>query len=564
MKKYLIFLFLLVALLFIPNTASAAEVIGNGECSYSFSNSIFVDKYSTNSGKKITFYFTEIYMVKKAVTRNKLFVKDSSYDNYFSNVTGLGTAAGYSILKDKSVSEISGAVDTFFQKVNDTNACPEYLMFKESGKKYIPYFGSEEQVKFYCGDDKKSCFAISSKTTKSSFSKVYTDEKTWKFSTNGEDGCDQFNAKLYLEEDGKLRAIVWYPGSSSYYEKSAKKEVYVDVKITPSEQANTQYQYARNLVLNGKIEKAMVRGDKGNEKVILNDEGVSKHSCDLASNKSATPVYDCVTYDSFKSTLTSKKQAVTNANATLNSSTSSYATYNAAEKTYNPITFNDVTDVSTLTSAADSINEDIETAQSAIDAWNTYAQEVDKKDLCTDAREKFISDQESVQSTVNLMSNKITALKGSLENIQKRLGELNAEEEAETLDEYIDTAGDTIDSAEETKAFVPGDPAQVGIDVNLTAKTGCGLLGTELTDILQTILDYIRIAGIALAVILQIADYIKAIFGSSDDSMAKANKRFSTRLIAIGLLFLIPSILNFILALFNIAGTGDAGTCGIF
>ena len=108
------------------------------------------------------------------------------------------------------------------------------------------------------------------------------------------------------------------------------------------------------------------------------------------------------------------------------------------------------------------------------------------------------------------------------------------------------------------------DKININVDVNLEAKEGCELLSPELKELLQTILDYIRIAGIALAVILQIADYIKAIFGSSDDGMAKANKRFSTRLIAIGILFLIPSILNFVLSLFNILSAADAGTCGIF
>lgn len=108
------------------------------------------------------------------------------------------------------------------------------------------------------------------------------------------------------------------------------------------------------------------------------------------------------------------------------------------------------------------------------------------------------------------------------------------------------------------------DGVNISVDVDMEAKEGCALLSSELTELLQTILDYIRIAGISLAVILQIADYIKAIFGSSDDGMAKANKRFSTRLIAIGILFLIPSILNFVLSLFNILDAAEAGTCGIF
>ena len=115
--------------------------------------------------------------------------------------------------------------------------------------------------------------------------------------------------------------------------------------------------------------------------------------------------------------------------------------------------------------------------------------------------------------------------------------------------------------------FILVEPAlavEVETKVELVAKEGCEIVdGGELKELLQTILDYIRIAGIALAVILQIADYVKAIFGSNDDSMAKANKRFVTRLIAIGLLFLVPSLLNFVLSLFEISGS-SAGTCGIY
>ncbi|MBQ8872240.1 MAG: hypothetical protein IJ018_05775 [Bacilli bacterium] len=115
--------------------------------------------------------------------------------------------------------------------------------------------------------------------------------------------------------------------------------------------------------------------------------------------------------------------------------------------------------------------------------------------------------------------------------------------------------------------FILVEPAlavEIETKVELVAKEGCEIVdGGELKELLQTILDYIRIAGIALAVILQIADYVKAIFGSNDDSMAKANKRFVTRLIAIGLLFLVPSLLNFVLSLFEISGS-STGTCGIY
>lgn len=92
---------------------------------------------------------------------------------------------------------------------------------------------------------------------------------------------------------------------------------------------------------------------------------------------------------------------------------------------------------------------------------------------------------------------------------------------------------------------------------------GCAVLPDELIDFLQTVLDYIRIIGIALAVILGIVDYIKAAFGSDEKTMATANKHFSSRVIAVALLFLIPSILSLLLKLFNIYTDASGATCGV-
>ena len=99
-------------------------------------------------------------------------------------------------------------------------------------------------------------------------------------------------------------------------------------------------------------------------------------------------------------------------------------------------------------------------------------------------------------------------------------------------------------------------------NLDIAAGQGCGAI-KPLISFLQTVLNWIRMIGIVMAVIMQIVDYIKVIFGSGDDSMVKANKHLTIRMIAVALLFLIPAILSFILSLFNIQGVGEAGTCGI-
>lgn len=118
-------------------------------------------------------------------------------------------------------------------------------------------------------------------------------------------------------------------------------------------------------------------------------------------------------------------------------------------------------------------------------------------------------------------------------------------------------------SSKSTLASKSND-SSVSEETSGTYKSGCNLISTDLSDFLQTILDYIRIAAIVLAVVLSILDYIKVIFGSDEKSNLKANKNFTTRLIILALLFLIPSILAFLLKLFNIQVDGENGSCGIY
>lgn len=87
---------------------------------------------------------------------------------------------------------------------------------------------------------------------------------------------------------------------------------------------------------------------------------------------------------------------------------------------------------------------------------------------------------------------------------------------------------------------------------------------SPLLDVIQLALDYVRIVGISLAVIFQIGDYLKAVFSSKEDDVIKANGHFATRIISVGLLFLVPSLVIFAIQLFNVQGASDVGTCGIY
>lgn len=78
--------------------------------------------------------------------------------------------------------------------------------------------------------------------------------------------------------------------------------------------------------------------------------------------------------------------------------------------------------------------------------------------------------------------------------------------------------------------------------------------------LLQHFLDYIKIIGPVLVIILSSIDFASVIVKGDDDAMAKAKKKLTTRLILAGCLFFIPVFVTLLLDLFGI--TGNA-TCGL-
>ena len=78
--------------------------------------------------------------------------------------------------------------------------------------------------------------------------------------------------------------------------------------------------------------------------------------------------------------------------------------------------------------------------------------------------------------------------------------------------------------------------------------------------LLQKLLNYIKILGPSIAIVLGSLDFIKAIVSSDEENMKKTQKRFVNRLIAAALLFLIPLIVELLLGLF---GFTTNVTCGL-
>lgn len=79
--------------------------------------------------------------------------------------------------------------------------------------------------------------------------------------------------------------------------------------------------------------------------------------------------------------------------------------------------------------------------------------------------------------------------------------------------------------------------------------------------LVQKLLNYLKILGPTIAIVLGSLDMGKAIVTSDDESMKKAQNRFIKRIIAAALLFFIPLFTQLLLGLFGI--TSDNATCGL-
>jgi len=139
-----------------------------------------------------------------------------------------------------------------------------------------------------------------------------------------------------------------------------------------------------------------------------------------------------------------------------------------------------------------------------------------------------------------------------------------AKESNFNANEYIYVANDPLDKnaktvQDETKGWMD----DYNQDQNCSG--GTSLLGdpndeSSVAWLLQQILNYIRIIGPILVVVLSSVDFAVVIVKNDDDSLGKAKKKLINRLILVAALFLAPYVVSAILDMFGITGEG---TCGI-
>ncbi len=79
--------------------------------------------------------------------------------------------------------------------------------------------------------------------------------------------------------------------------------------------------------------------------------------------------------------------------------------------------------------------------------------------------------------------------------------------------------------------------------------------------LVQRLLNYVKILGPTIAIILGSIDFGKAIITSDEENMKKAQNRFVKRIIAAIALFFVPLLTQVLLGLFGI--TSDNASCGL-
>ena len=123
-----------------------------------------------------------------------------------------------------------------------------------------------------------------------------------------------------------------------------------------------------------------------------------------------------------------------------------------------------------------------------------------------------------------------------------------------------------VDSSESAGTVKPGqtiydEDFEVLYDRGWTQEDGCLLLQKgDTIGVLQKILNYLRIAAVALLLVLGSMDFAGAIMSSKEDAMKSAGNKFVKRLMACMIVFLVPVLVNLILYVAN----KSESFCGLF
>lgn len=124
----------------------------------------------------------------------------------------------------------------------------------------------------------------------------------------------------------------------------------------------------------------------------------------------------------------------------------------------------------------------------------------------------------------------------------------NVQDRLDQLDQNINNGNNPS-----SPTYTPNSPVQ-----NVTNASCNSLLGAKTKGYLETALTMIQIAGVVLAILLGMGDFIGALLSGEQDSNKKSFKKFLIRFSMAAVLLIVPAILKFVL---NTFGIGDGSIC---
>lgn len=576
-NKLLLFVLLSTISIFIGiQNVKAEEVVMYAECAYSLeygnikgSGPIYVSytQLKDSSGKD--------YKLKVRLDVNKEHQDLEDIKNYF----------GFDVNHDVKSNS------TFSVAMLKNNACPKYMSIEyKDGKRnnynYMALFYNDLNESKNCSDStlSTSCNAYFKLTETYKYVKVNPDEVQWSIYSSAESSskfCSDLTVNLLIQNN-QICALPIYGKNTKYLEgRNWTSAMPVD---------HVYFADIYGLAINNAPTYLTFDPDDGNDKMdsdtilafnttTVTFEQGSKYekdkydsTCSWSANTKLSLGKSCITPENLKATLdslSSRANAIYGNVVDLKNSFT-YKPNNSGEarmaKTFEEISNKDT--LINLVKKYDSFKkpnkEESDKVIEELDAIkNGTSASLSGNKPCQDTKDKVDSILSTLSTSADNYAKDMELILKGVENARNRLAELGAtDEELANVDETINGIKNDISIA---KDFVERAKTSMldskDFKLDPSKSSGCGVFSGEMKDFLNTVLWYIRIGAVVLAIILSLVDYIKAASGSDDKSMSAANKKFMTRVMLVAVLFLVPVLLEFVLNLLNISTTAGSLEC---
>lgn len=586
MKKIKLLLFLLIAILTLSfnQKVLAEEVPGLLECQYGLEGSSNINNgfvFETRRGKPyITFVYTDIVFNRTSNFKdpNELYIYKTN--GFFKELSSLSDSCSNTdknafchINDGKTMLAFTKSKMQFFEKSKEQNGkCPLYL--------YVAG-GSGNTARALIFSNKKpdsSKVLVLGSLSKNQQYTIDPIKQGWQHISYASGACHELNLNIFFEmfnNHPTLMASIEYSDKSGFYKNSAKQVQTFPVRSYEGElgqdlasDRTEQIKYLYNLLKFNKIDKGYVVGNSGDEALIIGEKSSGTNSCVL--EKTSLTKWTCMDLADFEAEVNAAQGSFTlnavshyeNASNLVDARLDQIAQMQDAEKSAYIESYHSLFDI--ITSALVKGKDADESEKGYQNFRDTITDSYEK--VCGRYKTEAGSLLKEYEKEANMNKEKtlevMERLHNTLDDVINKLDELGyvfSEDEFQTIEEVRD-----FEQEFESYANVSDVLVLLGFNANLTYKADCGIISRSLRSWLIQLLDLTKIGALVLTIILGMLDFFGGLASGNPDTMKKAWKKFSKRLIAVVLLFLLPVILEFLLGLVNITGLDSNNPlCGL-